>query len=411
MAKTTKIRRNVVSDDDELSYIVELFNKDYQKKEADGKDMDCDPNAELSLIRQPKSVTYTTVDATPMQHRVLVETIRCLQPYMSKSAFEIFTLREKFNFMVNVDFSTMEHFREHLAERETFLRGLQDLRFTFGWKQKAYRDADGVMHDAVVYEYSGYIYIGHLRRGDSSIYGLHVNPMALPYLLFIGKDMHFTEFDYNVYLRLNSVFSQELYIKICDWSAQGTCKQVTVEELKKLIGCTQPNISEFTKRVLDATRDQLFNIGSEVIFDYQPIKEHVLGRKKSIVGFEFYMSSKLSSSLNVTLDAKKRFIEQQFMYLADPEKRTYAKHAAAYVVDTTGFNSLVFKFSYYLDRMSKGEIREEEYKNIMRKIVRESYKDEFGKPMDLRSELHIRNSMRRKTNNLLIQEIEDGNEK
>ncbi len=392
-----RVKKNIVAGSEELRYTVELFNKNYNNLEQRSQDMDCFASAELSVIRQPKSVTYSTVNATPLQHQVLVETIRCLQPYMSKSAFEIITLREKFNFMVNIDFSQFKYFKEHVAERESFLESLQSLRFTFGWKQKAFKDENGVEHKAVAYEYSGYIYIGHLRRNDSSIYGIHVNPMALPYLLFIGKDMNFTEFDYNVYLGLNSVFCQRLYIKVCDWAAQGSYRKMSVEELKRFVGSEQSNISQFTRRVLDSTRDQLFRLNSKVIFDYEPVKENVSGFKKTIVGFELFMSTTLSSKYNVTLDAKKSFLEQQFLLIADTEKRTYARHAVQLVLNSAQADSLVFKFRYYLDKLNKREIREAEYKNTMLKILRENFKDEFKKPLDLRSELHIRNSMRSKT--------------
>lgn len=403
MAKKLKEsgKKYVVDSEEELGYIVKLFSEKYKELDHSADDLNCFANEELSLVRQPKCVTYSDVEATLPQHRVLVETIRCLQPYMTRSAFEIFTLREKYNFFVNVDFSKMEYFCEHVSERKEFLRGLQNLRFTFGWQQRGYTDKNGMHHDAVNYEYNGYIYIGHITRSDSSVCCLQVNPMALPYLLFIGKDMLFTEFNYNVYRQLKSLSSRQLYFKVCDWSAQGNYRKVTVDELKKFVGSRLSNISLLKNRVLDATRDQLFNLDSDVVFDYVPVKESVNGGKSSIVGFEFFFSSKRSSVLKWSEDVRGRFLQQQFELIADPEKRPYARSAVSAVLKSSRADLLLNKFSYYLDKLGNREIRESEYKATMLKILRENHKDAEGNPLDLRSELHIRNSMRRKARNIV----------
>lgn len=378
--------RVVIKDQEELRYISELFNENYDDLKLRAEDLNCKAE-DMKLMVQPRCVTYTRLQASPSLEYVFREAVRCLQPYMADRAKSIILMRERFNFMVNVDMSQIPHIAYCPERIEQFCQNLEKLRFSFSWDQKETKDEDGVVHPSVKYNYSGVIFIGHVKSSETSIYRLHINPMAVPYLTFIGQEMGRTQFDSDILYSLDTSYSKRLYLFLCDWATRGGLMRLGLEEFKDMLGIKESyKYGNIKDRVLNVTLSQLESLGSDLHFTFREIHEsEAKGRPRvsEIEFFAFYTKGAQS------VDAMRKALANCLGTIADKERRGAIDDAVERIVASGHGSRLLNKFRYYGEKVKIGDIREDEYKNVLLKIVRESY------DIELRSDVHVRNSRRR----------------
>lgn len=376
----------VIKDQENLRYISELFNANYNNLELRKEDLQCIPQEEMKLLVQPRSVTYTRLRASPSLEHVFREAVRCLQSYMVDSAKSIILMRERFNFIVNIDMSQVPHVARHPDRIEKFCRDLEKLRFVFEWDQREFKDDEGAVHPAVKYSYSGIIFIGHVKRSDSGVFGIHVNPMAVPYLTFIGKEMGRTQFDSDVLNALDTQYCKRLYLFLCDWAARGGLMQFSLEDFKDMVGITEKyTYSQVRRRLLDVMTERLDELGSDVRFTFTEVYDPESKRRPRVAGIEFFS---FYTKQKVSIDVVKRALTSCIGAVADKERRGLVEETVDKIVLSGQASRLLNKFKYYAKKMEDGSMKETEYKNTLLKIIREN----FG--VELRSELHVRNANR-----------------
>ena len=376
----------IISDKEQLRYISEAFNKDYDRLEDRELDLDCQILPTPKLIAQPRCITYLRVRASRSHRRILEETLKCLQPYMMDRAIDIVLLREKFNVVVDIDTNLIPHIAGCLDRIETFFRNLERLRFSFSWDQPEVLDEDGVVYPAVQYNYSGIIFIGHIRRKGSSVYGVHINPMAIPYLIFIGKEMGSTKSEPKVVEKLSTVYCLNFYYYLCDWNVRGGLYSVSLSDLKEMLEVPDSyTFSVLKKRVFDPVLSVLEEEEAEISFEYNLVYSSSNVTKKKVEGLEFVV---FRTKEDISRDVMRRALTACLVGIADRERLGIVETIVEDIVDSGKGSRLLEKFRYYQNKLAKGEMRETEYKNTMLKILRESY------DLDLRSYRHVKNSER-----------------
>lgn len=388
----------IIKDEEELRYISELFNEKHKELNLVKEDLDCVVSQEMKLMMQPRCVTYSRVLTTPSLEHVFREVVKCLQPYMDDRAKSIILLRERFNFIVNVDLSHIPHLARSQERIEKFCRELEKLRFSFSWDQKAFVDADGVTHPSVKYSYSGIIFIGHVKKKDSCVYGLHINPMAVPYLTFIGKDMGRTQFDSFILDGLETSYSKRLYLILCDWAVRGGLMKVSLDDFKDMLGIADSyTYTHIRERVLESTLKQLEELGSDLHFSFDKIYDPESRRKPKVTGveiFSYYVKGEHS------VDQLRKVLNVNLGMIADKERRGAVADAVEQIVASGRGERLVGKFKYFSSKVCSGEMTNEEFRNVLLKIVRESY------GIELRSAVHVRNSSHSRFRSNLVSLVE-----
>lgn len=373
----------VISDSEQLKHISELFNEDYENLDLRPEDMNCDSVPGVRLMVQPRCITYSRVKATPVQDLVFREAINCLQPYMQDKARSIILLRERFNFIVNIDMSKIAHLACSTKRIEKFCRDLEKLRFNFSWDQREVTDEQGVLHPSVQYSYSGIIFIGHVRRKGSLIYGMHINPMAVPYLLFIGKEVGYSTYDGDILSHIGSVYGKALYMFLCDWAGRGGLMEVTLEDFRTMLGLPDSyRYYNVKKRVLEPMMEDLEAMSSDVQFSYDEVYDSASVTKKRVSGLKFFAYRKSEH----TADAVRKMLFSALGAIADKERRGAVKQAVDDIMRSGQAARLVGKFRYYSKQAADGRIKDAEFRNVMLKIVRETY------GIDLRSARHASNA-------------------
>ena len=379
--------RVVIKDQEELRYISELFNEKYNDLNLRDEDLDCEAE-NVKLMVQPRCVTYTRVQANPSLEYVFHEAVRCLQPYMADRAKSIILMRERFNFMVNVDMSQIPHIAYCPDRIEQFCQNLEKLRFSFSWEQKEFTDEVGILHPSVNYNYSGIIFIGHVKSSSSNVYRLHINPMAVPYLTFIGQEMGRTQFDSDILNSLDTSYSKRFYLLLCDWAMRGGLMRFGLEEFKDMLGIKDSyKYGNIKDRVLNLTLSQLENLGSDLHFTYKEIYDAESKRRPRVSEIEFFA---FYSKGKQSVEMLKKALSNCLASIADQERRNAIEDAVDKIIISGHGSRLLNKFKYYGEKVKTGGMNEDEFKNVLLKIVRESF------DIELRSDVHVRNARKRK---------------
>ena len=377
----------VIKDKEELRYISELFNEKYDDLHLRKEDLNCEVD-DMKLMVQPRCVTYTRVQTSLSLEYVFREAIRCLQPYMADRAKSIILMRERFNFMVNIDMDQVPHIARNPERIEQFCRNLEKLRFGFSWDQKEFKDENGVVHAPVKYSYSGIIFIGHVKSSNSNVYRLHINPMAVPYLTFVGQEMGRTQFDSEILNSLDTSYSKRFYLLLCDWAMRGGLMRLGLEEFKDILGIKDSyKYGNIKDRVLNLTLSQLENLGSDLHFTYKEIYDAESRRRPRVSEIEFFA---FYSKGKQSVEMLKKALSNCLASIADQERRNAIDDAVDKIIISGHGSRLLNKFKYYGEKVKTGCMNEDEFKNVLLKIVRESF------DIELRSDVHVRNARKRK---------------
>lgn len=117
-------------------------------------------------------------------------------------------------------------------------------------------------------------------KGTGSI-EVELSQKALPYLFDLKKN--FTSMQLKSLLMCSSKYAKRLYMLGCQWRGAGKVPQMTIDELKIMLGLKDPKgkkkeqyerFTDFKRKVLDTAKLQINN-ETDILFDY---KLHKRGR-------------------------------------------------------------------------------------------------------------------------------------
>lgn len=234
--------------------------------------------------------------------------------------------------------------------------------------------------------------------GHNDVLIVVLNPLALPFMLYYGVGVGRTTYNRNVMLRLRNTYSKRIYQLISEWSLYHQFKDISIEELKRIL-CL-PKLYEnksIRSRVLERAREEInADPESAVKFDYVMIYDRSLDKDRSSdttrhtankVVFTIYKKGAPSPEDKRTTAIKR--LTLLLKGIADREKYGVCEAVAERIVDAQQDLRICHKFIYYKDQYDKGRITRDHYHNTLLKIIRTTA------GVDLRSDDHIRNSLRR----------------
>lgn len=366
--------------------------------------------ADVVDILQPKTVTYAKYRfSSKIYYHLLAHIREELTAYIDNNFNHLEPGRL---IRVPVFCSHYSHFNRNVRAFREFVAGLMrpDVNLvSFSWRFDAQRHADmyrwmmmqdknvhGVRvvlpKDGAEFKVMSYVIVNQLLCDDPNVVLVDINPVMVPFLLYYGIGNGGTCFNRDVYLKLNSIYSFRLYEFIMDWSTSTSVRKMSIDELRSYLGFPASySVTDLKKRVLDVAKAEIEAAGSTVLFDYDL-------KYDSEYGFAGGTRGRLPANCIVFSVTKKEYVDwkelsrKQILVMvqgvADREKQHLCPALARAVVEAGNESLLKSKFMFYDKRVSLGKMRPEEYKNTMLKIIREVT------GVDLRSDSHIRNSIR-----------------
>lgn len=137
----------------------------------------------------------------------------------------------------------------------------------------------------------------------SGSFEVELSQKALPYLFDLKKN--FTSMQLKSLLMCSSKYAKRLYMLGCQWRGAGKAPQMTIDELKILLGLKDPKgkkkekysrFSQFKQQVLDTAKIQINN-ETDIIIDY---KLHKRGR--SYYWIDIFINYQAGHQLQIQFD-------------------------------------------------------------------------------------------------------------
>lgn len=139
-------------------------------------------------------------------------------------------------------------------------------------------------------------------KGSGS-FEVEISEKAIPYL-FDLKD-NFTSMQLKSMLTCTSKYAKRLYMLGCQWRGRGSVPQMTIDELKIMLGLKDPKgkrpekykrFSQFKAQVLDVAKLQINN-ETDIIIDYQLTK-----RGRSYYWIDILINYQAGKQLSINFD-------------------------------------------------------------------------------------------------------------
>ena len=378
----------------------ELLSRVFDLEKSSDATMKIDkiaPIEGMNVLIQSSSMTYSVHNTTEFQENVLNEVVRCLQPYMTKDADKVLSIKNILSLSVILDLSQLSANYKSVSRVEKLLVDLEKVRFGFRFSIKSYVKPDGTVVPERHFERSGVLFIGHDREIGTYNYKVHINTLALPYLTYIGKYMNYTEFDYEICKSFRSAYCQRFYKYICDWAYNDEVVTKGYDEIRKLLALPASyTANKIKERVINPVAEKLNESKSKVKFvfeDYNSKTQRKTKPAKDTIVFYLQGKKVLGKCESKSRDRRVSSLVACLNTIADKARSGDVIMAANRFVDANIDTNLFNKFHYYNHRRLTGKIDEEQMRNTMLKIVREAPYN-----CDLRSDNHIRNCARLKVN-------------
>ena len=392
----------------------DLFKDEFSGQEVSGS---CDvpavvDNRERLNVReilQPKTVTRASYRLTHLHYHILVHIREELQAYITNNPADV-----RSNELITVPLfcDDYPHFKGNGSAFLGYVKELMlkdnvisfEWRYNssfhkdlFQWMQRGMCGRSGarmaVPTDGALIQQASVIIANAMRcENDPNKVVVSINPAVLPFLLYYGPGVGGTCFDRDVILTFRSMYSCRLYENLMDWSTSCGVKVVSLEEFRMLLQYPENyKVYDIKRKILDVAKEEFENCGSSVLFDFKFRYDSQFGSVSGTRGrypancIEFTMYRKDFVDWK---ELSRKQILVMLQGVADREKQGLCEATARKIVKDGKDTVVKSKFLYYDKKMSSGKMSLSEYKNTMLKIIREV------SGVDLRSESHIRNSLR-----------------
>ena len=383
----------VINDAKELEQIRELFS--YSVVSTLLPQVTAIPDDSLKALVQPKNVTYQMMSKNEVTEDIITEITRGLQQYMTMDPEKCYGPHNTGRCLVKVDFARISGFHRSRKDIEAAFAALRSSYVKFTWTQKGFVDQYGNARKDKQFIHEEIMFLGFTRSKEGYDYYVHVNPMTLPYLTFMGKGIGYTQIDYDFYQSLSSFYVKRFYKILSDWAMTASSRTISIADFREMIAVSDSfNITQVRMRVLDAMQKALAESNVGFRFEYKFFYDPALdaeGKKtkkgSNSIQFIFsYLSKKDQKKQSMKLQA----IRNCLSVIADPEKKDSIDGAVKYVVAKGDADFLYNKFRYYTEMVRMGALTEKKMKNVLLKLMRERY------DIDLRSKSHTENAARKK---------------
>lgn len=371
-------------------------------------DSDCEPVG-IKRILQPKTLTYASYKMSGLQSRILVHIREELCAYAYNNSKEIKRSAAIAVPLFVRDYPTLEGKTRRLYETVALMMRGQSNFVDFRWRYTP--EVSGEIKDwlslcgykGVVendrddeISVSAVLITGIFRCGSNDKVLVMINPLLLPFLLFYGKGVGGTEFDRDISLCLESGYSFRVYEFLMDWSTTRNTHRMSLDEFRDILRIpANYKTFDIQRRVLDVAKRELQAANSDVTFDYTLLYDPAYGIADNRPGqkrancVEFVIHRKEYVDWNRNNIA---IVEALIRSVADSSRQSLCRGYAERIVAAGKAGKIKSKFNYYDRARRGGRMTDDEFRNTMLKVVRDST------GIDLRSDLHIRNaakSMRR----------------
>lgn len=353
-------------------------------------------------VTQPRAVTYASYDCTALQEDILTSIISELSRYQSAKAslvrpdlFGVLTIPLNIDDFPGLD-RKVSDFRKAVRE-------MRAIDFNFAWKydfantevtRGMFLDpetGESLIPDGAEVETTGSVIINVHKITDSKRILVDLNPLVVPFLLYIGKQVGGTKYFKGISMSLSGKYTKRIYKMIMDWHTLGTEKRIPIQEFRDIlqIPASYDN-NKIRTDILEKARQEIEMSDSSVKFSFDLVNTGLIraeGRKKPADTIIF----KLSTSTSRAKQKAENDTKALHIYLADIAEKE-VKHHVPIAVDAAKEQGveqrLISKFTYYYHRLNAHEITKAQYVNTMLKIARELT------GVDLRSPAHQQNALR-----------------
>ena len=355
--------------------------------------------ADAVSIIQPKVTTYAVYDLSAVQEDILTLLIYQLQDYMQNKATLI---RPNLFGILSVELSPNDipACDGNAKKLDKQLDGFRKKDFAFTWKAsfsnseeaRAMFQTDNELLPVEIETTGSIIITKHRIVGTNRII-VELNPWAVPYLLYIGKEVGGTKYFKDIAIALKGKYVKRLYKMVMDWypMADSANHEVPIEYLRTKFFLTAGYDNHKIRSIVEDTRQQLVNLGSPVTFTFDMItKNYIVGKTKNHFDTIVFHINGPKDKKAFEKAVNMKTIKACLLEVADKERATLCDPCAAQIVDDRNlYNFIINKFQYFSQKMVNKEITKEEYKSIMRSVI-------FKKTgVDLRSREHIANINRK----------------
>jgi len=350
-------------------------------------------------IIQSKTLTFARYKGTEGQYNLLLCIKRKLQCNLVSYAEDFHKISLN-DFVVHFDITEFPSYHRKLSDLKKDFNRLIGVPITFSF----IRSGSSVGFEKVLSDLGCLkgIRVGdkvetvkppviEVNYGDSSgAISVVVNPLALPFFLYIGKGVGFTPLDFSVAAALNGFYSKRIYELVSDWIQFGATRKVPIDELKNVLCVPKsfPN-SRLKEKVLSKAKAELDASFSDIRFDFDMRYDSEfgspgLGKKPASNCVVFTMRRLSAGRRNDPASVMSLFLSE----IADPERRGVCKTLASEIVSSGKYSRLRSKFRYYNGMIGKDGFTRDDYSRVMLRIVLDST------GVDLRNDRHVRAARR-----------------
>lgn len=313
---------------------------------------------EIMLI-EPKNITFGRRDYDAIQENVITCLSDAVQNHVSNKMPLQTDLFNQPSITILADEAGGEKNKNYVIDS---IRELYKRPFKMRWvhpETHQTRDSEGplitMMHDV---------------KGTNKI-ELTLNLWAIPFLLYYGKGVGGTRFNKYLALKIKGKYSKRIY-KILSANKDRADFYYDIDQFKEDLAVPSSYTNtHIRKEILERSRDELKEIGADVMFDYEMItKRPVKGRKpkadtilfkiitphpREVGGEQYNMYSfiynEIFNTLNVTTNLPVRYADK--LVELGLLKQTYER------------------FGYWYDQRVDGSLTREHYNNKIKKYIKE----------------------------------------
>ena len=359
-------------------------------------------------ILQPKTVTRAIYRISRLHYQMLVHIREELQLYITNNPQEISSQE-----LITVPLFC-KHYPHFAGKASAFFDSVKEFmsrknvvsfqwcynssfhKSLFQWMQRGRKGRSATLlepADGELIQEASVIIVNAVRCvNDPDKIIVSINPQVLPFLLYYGPGVGGTCFDRDVLLRMGSWFSCRLYEYIMDWSTSCSVKVISLKELRHMLQYPESyKVYDVKRKVLDVAKLEFEQTGSSVLFDYKfeyqadfgPVTGTRGRYPSNCVVFTLY-----KKEFSDWKELSRKQLQVMLQGIADREKMHFCEALAKQIVENGQDGKVKSKFAFYDKKVHSGKMSVDEYRNTMLKIVREV------SGFDLRSDAHIRNSIR-----------------
>jgi len=311
-----------------------------------------------SSLVQPNKVTNARYSYTEREENILTMIVGAIQDHMT-GVKPIQT--DLFNQpTVTIDVNEMGEKSKAKYWQAALSMRLKTFEFEYTNQDNKIEDVAGVLVSTV----------RNVR--ETSLIHITINQWAIPYLVYIGKGVGFTQMDKVTALTLPGEYTKRLY-KLCKrWEDRGGFT-MSLDEFRKMFYLEKkyPKLKDLRKRVLDVSRERMKE-GADVYFDYSLCK---LGGSRSYNQINFVIHGN-NKNLKRSAKTDMYVLIYNMFCLAYPNTKS---SKALDLCDAIASNVIEFERLYSRMKRLKNDLDSGEKDfNDVQKLIKYIVKEDYG---------------------------------